>query len=62
MRVERGRVVALLGPNGAGKTTCLRILIGLLHADSGVARVLGRDAWTAPPDHRRRIGYLSEEG
>ncbi len=60
--VERGKVLALLGPNGAGKTTCLRILMGLLRADKGTARVLGRDPWSAPPEHRRRVGYLSEDG
>jgi ABC-2 type transport system ATP-binding protein len=60
--VERGKVVALLGPNGAGKTTCMRILVGLLRPDDGDARVLGQNPWTAPPEHRRKIGYLSEEG
>ncbi len=60
--VPEGKVVALLGPNGAGKTTCMKILIGLLRPDAGTARVLGKDPWTARPEHRRRIGYLSEEG
>ncbi|MGH9361608.1 MAG: ABC transporter ATP-binding protein, partial [Thermoanaerobaculia bacterium] len=62
LTVGRGRVVALVGPNGAGKTTSFRILMGLLRADRGKARVLGQDAWSAPPEHRRRVGYLSVEG
>ena len=41
-RAEPGRVTGFLGPNGAGKTTTLRVLVGLLHATSGEARVLGR--------------------
>ena len=40
--VEPGRVVGFLGPNGAGKTTTLRILLGLVHANSGRATILGK--------------------
>jgi ABC-2 type transport system ATP-binding protein len=40
--VEPGRVVGFLGPNGAGKTTTLRILLGLVHANSGQATILGK--------------------
>jgi ABC-2 type transport system ATP-binding protein len=39
--VEPGHVVGFLGPNGAGKTTTLRILLGLVHANSGRATILG---------------------
>jgi ABC-2 type transport system ATP-binding protein len=41
--VEPGRVVGFLGPNGAGKTTTLRILLGLVHANSGQATILGKN-------------------
>ena len=40
--VEPGRVVGFLGPNGAGKTTTLRILLGLVRANSGQATILGQ--------------------
>lgn len=40
--VPQGTVVGLLGPNGAGKSTALRGLVGLLHGDSGQARIGGR--------------------
>jgi ABC-2 type transport system ATP-binding protein len=40
-RVERGKVCGLLGPNGAGKTTTLRMLMGLIHPDSGEIRIFG---------------------
>jgi ABC-2 type transport system ATP-binding protein len=40
--VEPGKVVGFLGPNGAGKTTTLRILLGLVHANSGQATILGK--------------------
>jgi ABC-2 type transport system ATP-binding protein len=39
--VESGQVVGLLGPNGAGKTTTVRMLVGLIRADRGQARLLG---------------------
>ncbi len=35
--VEAGRVTGFLGPNGAGKSTTLRVLLGLVHANSGTA-------------------------
>ncbi|MGD0165848.1 MAG: ATP-binding cassette domain-containing protein [Gaiellaceae bacterium] len=40
--VEPGRVVGFLGPNGAGKTTTLRILLGLVHTNSGRATIDGK--------------------
>lgn len=41
--VSRGEVVGLLGLNGAGKTTLMRVMLGLMHADSGYISVLGLD-------------------
>ena len=58
LRVEPGEVFGFLGPNGAGKTTAVKILTGLVHADDGETRVLGRPA--GEPAARRRIGYLPE--
>ena len=46
LRVPAGTIYGFLGPNGAGKTTTMRILLGLLRADAGTARVLGRDPWS----------------
>jgi ABC-2 type transport system ATP-binding protein len=54
--VAPGEVFGYLGPNGAGKTTTLRILVGLVRADAGSARLLGRPAREAAA--REIVGYL----
>ncbi len=56
--VEPGELFGLLGPNGAGKTTCVKILLGLTHATSGEASLLGLRS--SDPESRRRVGYLPE--
>lgn len=42
LRVPRGSVYGFLGPNGSGKTTTIRMLLGLIAADSGTIELLGR--------------------
>ena len=42
LNIESGKIVGFLGPNGAGKSTTIRILMGLIHATSGSAEILGR--------------------
>jgi ABC-2 type transport system ATP-binding protein len=61
LRVEEGSRFGFLGPNGAGKTTTVRILLGLLHASSGSARVFDRDVWRSGPRIRAEVGYLPGE-
>jgi ABC-2 type transport system ATP-binding protein len=56
--VEPGEVHGFLGPNGAGKTTTLRILLGLLRADGGTARLLGGDPWHDAVDLHGRVAYV----
>jgi ABC-2 type transport system ATP-binding protein len=58
LTVRTGEVHGLLGPNGAGKTTAIRILLGLLRADAGVARLLGGDPWRDGTGLRRRLAYV----
>lgn len=52
-----GRITGLLGPNGAGKTTAMKLLFGLLRAQSGTVM------WKGEPvgyDQRRGFGYMPE--
>ncbi len=56
--VGEGEMFGFVGPNGAGKTTLMRIVLGVLAADSGEVR------WRGAPigaEERRRIGYMPEE-
>ncbi|MEU6818865.1 ABC transporter ATP-binding protein [Streptomyces sp. NPDC046860] len=58
LEVEAGEVHGFLGPNGAGKSTTIRVLLGLLRADSGAARILGRDPWADAVEIHRRVAYV----
>ncbi|MFJ7767918.1 ATP-binding cassette domain-containing protein [Streptomyces sp. NPDC097107] len=58
LAVEAGEVHGFLGPNGSGKSTTIRVLLGLLRADSGAAQVLGRDPWADAVEAHRRIAYV----
>jgi ABC-2 type transport system ATP-binding protein len=56
--VAVGEVHGFLGPNGAGKTTTIRVLLGLLRADDGTARLLGGDPWRDTVALHRRLAYV----
>ncbi|KAA1430753.1 ABC transporter ATP-binding protein [Mycolicibacter arupensis] len=58
LRVHAGEVHGFLGPNGAGKSTTIRILLGLVKADSGTVRLLGGDPWADAVSLHREIAYV----
>lgn len=53
-------VSGLVGANGAGKSTLIKILLGLIDATAGHARVLDVDAVTGDAALRQRVGYMPE--
>lgn len=58
LRVDEGEVHGFLGPNGAGKSTTLRVLLGIVRATSGVARLFGRDPWRDAVTLHRDLAYV----
>ena len=58
--VRAGEVFGFLGANGAGKTTAIKMLVGLLAASDGEAKVAGFDIHTQRDQIRRNIGYMSQ--
>src|SRR5690625_4018020 len=58
LEVAQGEVHGFLGPNGAGKSTTIRILLGLLRADSGSVSLLGQDPWKDAVPLHRRLAYV----
>jgi ABC-2 type transport system ATP-binding protein len=60
LSVPRGEIFGLLGPNAAGKSTAIRLLAGILRADSGTATILGLDLLTQTEQIKRRIGYVAQ--
>ena len=61
LQVQEGEVFGFLGPNGAGKTTTIRLLMALLRADAGTARIAGLDCWQQSVEIKRLIGYVPGE-
>ena len=57
--VPKGCVYGLIGPNGSGKTTTIKLLMGLLKADSGTATLLGQPI--GPRETHDRVSYMPQE-
>ena len=57
-KVEQGDIYGFLGPNGAGKTTTIRMIMGIIHSDSGKIMLNGNDINSLG---RKNLGYLPED-
>lgn len=58
LEIEDGEVCGFIGPNGAGKTTTIRVLLGILQATSGQARMFGKDVWSDAVELHKRLAYV----
>lgn len=58
LKVAEGEVFGYIGPNGAGKTTTIRVLLGILQASEGTAKVFGMDAWKDAVEIHKRLAYV----
>ena len=57
LKIQSGDFMAMIGPNGGGKTTLLKLMLGLLKADSGSIRIFGKP----PKEVSYRIGYVPQD-
>jgi ABC-2 type transport system ATP-binding protein len=60
LQVPRGQIFGFLGPNGSGKTTSIRMICGLLTADSGSGTCLGYDVISQSAEIKREVGYMTQ--
>lgn len=61
LSVAEGSIMGFLGANGAGKSTTIRILMGLIHQESGSVQVLGQQMPAQQAQAKLDIGYVSED-
>ena len=61
LTVHAGEIYGFLGINGAGKTTTIRLLMGIIAAESGTISLLGEVTRRTSVAQKRRIGYVSQE-
>lgn len=60
LEIKKGELFGFVGPNGAGKTTTMRIMSGLLSADSGSVRVGEVNVTEHPTRVKNLIGYMPD--
>ncbi|MFV0363668.1 MAG: ATP-binding cassette domain-containing protein [Suipraeoptans sp.] len=58
LELSEGEIFGFIGPNGAGKTTTLRILMGIIKASEGNAKIFGKDVWSDAVELHKRIAYV----
>lgn len=59
--VMDGEFFGFIGPNGAGKSTTIRTLLGLISADSGEAKIFGKDIVKQKTEILSELGYMPSE-
>ncbi|AMB94043.1 ABC transporter ATP-binding protein [Aerococcus sanguinicola] len=61
LAIPKGYITGFIGPNGSGKTTTMQLIMGLIHADQGAIRVLGRSMDQDAITIKDQIGFVYAE-
>ena len=56
--VNKGEIFGFIGPNGAGKSTTIRVLLGILKATNGTAKIFDKDVWDNAIEIHKKIAYV----
>lgn len=59
LNIEKGKIFALLGPNGAGKTTLVKLMLNLMHSDSGTIEINGLNVNNK--NSRQGVAFIAEK-
>lgn len=59
LNIQKGKIFALLGPNGAGKTTLVKLMLNLMHSDSGTITINGFNV--NDKDSRKGVAFIAEK-
>ncbi|BCA86079.1 ABC transporter ATP-binding protein [Enterococcus saigonensis] len=60
LTIPRGSIFGFVGENGAGKTTTMKIILGLLAADSGSVTIAGQTVKYGNTKTNQKVGYLPD--
>ncbi|WP_099221522.1 ABC transporter ATP-binding protein [Listeria costaricensis] len=58
LQLDKGEILGFIGPNGAGKSTTIRVLLGIIRANSGSSKIFGKDSWQDAVDIHKDIAYV----
>ena len=63
LEISKGRITGLVGKNGAGKSTAIKLMVGLVKAESGTIEIFGKPVSEMKALDKQRIGVsLAESG
>jgi ABC-2 type transport system ATP-binding protein len=61
LTVKDGEIFGFLGPNGAGKTTLIKMITGILNADSGTIKLNGKEIGKEPIEAKMQFGFVPDD-
>lgn len=61
LTLPSGCILGLVGENGAGKSTTIKLILDMLHKDSGSIKILGRDNTEDIKSIKEDVGVVMDE-